>query len=93
MSELMPERRPDDRGSGAGGDSDQPPMHPSLVPTGEHVAHSAIGSMVAGVVVWGGIGVLADHWLDTGPILTVVGLLAGFVLGFWIVYLRFGRDE
>ena len=42
------------------------PMHPALEPTGEHVAHSAIGSLVGGVVVWGRVGLLLDHWLGTG---------------------------
>lgn len=93
MSELMPEPRRDDDRAGAQGGGQDPRMHPSLVPTGEHVAHSAIGSMLAGVVVWGGAGALADHWLGTGRILTVVGLMAGFILGFWIVYLRFGRGN
>ncbi len=93
MSELMPERVPDDEPPSGQGGGDKPPMHPALVPTGEHVAHSAIGSLVAGVVVWGGLGALADRWLGTGPIFTVVGLVAGFMVGFGIVYLRFGRDE
>jgi ATP synthase protein I len=73
--------------------TDQPRMHPSLEPTGEHVAHSAIGSLVGGVLVWGGVGLLLDHWLGTGRILTALGAVAGFFIGFAIVYVRFGRDE
>ena len=69
------------------------PMHPSLEPTGEHVAHSAIGSLVGGVLVWGGVGLLLDHWLGTGRVLTAVGVVVGSLTGFVIVYLRFGRDE
>ena len=49
------------------------PMHPSVEPTGEHVAHSAIGSLVGGVLVWGGVGLLLDHWLGTGRVLTASG--------------------
>lgn len=69
------------------------PMHPSLEPTGEHVAHSAIGSLVGGVVVWGAAGLLADHWLGTGRVLTALGVVVGALTGFAIVYLRFGRDD
>ena len=69
------------------------PMHPALEPTGEHVAHSAIGSLVGGVVVWAGVGLLLDHWLGTGRLLTAVGVVVGALTGFAIVYLRFGRDE
>lgn len=68
-------------------------MHPSLEPTGEHVAHSAIGSLVGGVLVWGGVGLLLDHWLGTGRVLTALGVVVGSLTGFLIVYLRFGRDE
>jgi ATP synthase protein I len=69
------------------------PMHPSLEPTGEHVAHSAIGSLLGGVIVWGGVGLALDHWLGTGRVLTAVGVVVGSLTGFVIVYLRFGRDE
>jgi ATP synthase protein I len=69
------------------------PMHPSVVPTGEHVAHSAIGSLLGGVIVWGGVGLLLDHWLGTGRVWTAVGVVVGSLTGFLIVYLRFGRDE
>jgi ATP synthase protein I len=69
------------------------PMHPSVEPTGEHVAHSAIGSLLGGVIVWGGVGLLLDHWLGTGRVLTAVGVVVGSLTGFAIVYLRFGRDE
>jgi ATP synthase protein I len=69
------------------------PMHPALEPTGEHVAHSAIGSLLGGVIVWGGLGLLLDHWLGTGRALTAVGVVVGSLTGFLIVYLRFGRDQ
>ena len=69
------------------------PMHPALEPTGEHVAHSAIGSLVGGVLVWGGVGLLLDRWLGTAPLLAALGVVVGSMAGFLIVYLRFGRDE
>jgi ATP synthase protein I len=68
-------------------------LHPALEPSGEHVAHSAIGSLLGGVLVWGGVGLLLDHWLQTGRVLTAVGIVVGFLTGFFIVYVRFGRDE
>ncbi len=68
-------------------------MHPALEPSGEHVAHSATGSLLGGVLVWGGVGLLLDHWLQTGRVLTAAGIVVGFLTGFFIVYVRFGRDE
>jgi F0F1-type ATP synthase assembly protein I len=64
-----------------------------VAPTGEHVAHSAIGSLLGGVIVWGGVGLLVDRWLGTGRLWTAVGVVVGSLTGFLIVYLRFGRDE
>ena len=69
-----------------------PPMHPSLQPRGEAVAWSALGSLLAGPLVWGGVGFLADRWLGTGRLLTAIGVVVGSLTAFYIVYLRFGRD-
>lgn len=80
-------------GAAEGRADDQRPMHPALAPTGEHVAHSAIGSLVGGVLVWGSVGFLLDRWLGTAPVLAALGVVVGSMTGFLIVYLRFGRDE
>ena len=77
---------------GSADPSEQPPMHPSLVPQGESVAWSAMGSLLAGPLVWGGVGYLLDQWLGTGRVLTAIGLVVGSLTAFYIVYLRFGRD-
>ena len=66
-------------------------MHPSLQPQGESVAWSAMGSLLAGPIVWGGVGYLLDQWLDTCRLLMAVGVVVGSLTSFYIVYLRFGR--
>lgn len=66
---------------------------PTLRPQGEDVAWSAIGTLVSGPLVWGGIGMLVDRWAATGRIFTVAGVLVGAVTAFWIVYVRFGRGD
>ena len=38
--------------------------------------------------VWGGIGWLLDRWLHTTPWLMAGGILLGFALGIYLVYLR-----
>jgi hypothetical protein len=68
------------------------PLHPSLQPRGEAVAWSALGSLLAGPLVWGGVGYLADQWFGTGRVLTAIGVVVGSLTAFYIVYLRFGRD-
>jgi F0F1-type ATP synthase assembly protein I len=68
-------------------------LHPSLQPRGEAVAWSALGSLLAGPLVWGGVGYLADQWFGTGRLFTAIGVVGGSLTAFYIVYLRFGHDE
>lgn len=51
---------------------------------------------ISAVLVWMGIGWLLDRWLDTDPWLLVAGIVLGFVLGTWLLFLRaneVGRAE
>lgn len=47
-----------------------------------------MASILAGPVVWGGVGWLLDRWLGTDPWLLSVGIMAGFASGLYIVWLR-----
>lgn len=38
--------------------------------------------------VWGGLGWLVDRWLETGPWFLAAGLILGFGLGMYLVFLR-----
>jgi ATP synthase protein I len=80
--------RPED----ADADGAERPLHGALSPRGEGVAWSALGSLLAGPIVWGGVGYLLDQWLGTGRVLTAIGVVVGSLTAFYIVYLRFGRD-
>lgn len=52
--------------------------------------HSTTMSMelLAGILVWGGVGWLVDGWLGTRPWLFVVGTLLGFGAGLYLVWHR-----
>lgn len=92
----VPQEPVRDEGSDGAPEPDGPgpaPLHPSLQPQGEAVAWSALGSLLAGPLVWGGVGWLLDTWLGTGRILTAVGVMVGSLTAFYIVYVRFGRDD
>ncbi|MCP2260295.1 putative F0F1-ATPase subunit (ATPase_gene1) [Streptoalloteichus tenebrarius] len=58
--------------------------------TGDGDVWRLISTLVAGPVVWGGIGYLVD-WANDSRIFLPIGLGFGFVLGFYIVYVRHGR--
>ncbi|MGB8021660.1 MAG: AtpZ/AtpI family protein [Candidatus Nanopelagicales bacterium] len=74
-------------------DSGGPEAGPGLEPKGEDVAWSALGTLLSGPIVWGGVGLLIDIWLGTGRIFTAAGVVLGALTAFYIVYVRFGRDQ
>ncbi len=55
------------------------------------LAWSMVATLVAGPATWGGIGWLIDRWLGTGRVFTLIGVVIGFVLGIYTVYVRYGR--
>jgi F0F1-type ATP synthase assembly protein I len=49
--------------------------------------------VLAGVLLWGGIGWLTDAWLGTGPWLGAIGVFVGFGAGLYLVVLRANRMD
>ena len=56
---------------------------------GADVVWSIIGTLVAGVLAWGGIGWLLDRWLGT-RYLVAVGILVGMAGAFYLIIKRYG---
>lgn len=56
-------------------------------------AWSVIGTLFAGILVWGGIGFLLDVWLDLRWLFLPVGMVIGVGASIYMVYLRYGRDD
>jgi F0F1-type ATP synthase assembly protein I len=50
---------------------------------------SILGTLVAGVLAWGGIGWLLDRWLGT-EFLVAVGVLVGAAGAFYLIIRRYG---
>ena len=63
------------------------------LPKGEGLVWSVIGTLVSGPLVWGLIGTFIDRKLETAPRFLALGLILGFVVSMYIVYVRYGRDE
>jgi F0F1-type ATP synthase assembly protein I len=55
-------------------------------------AWSVIGTLSAGILVWGGIGFLLDRWLDLRWLFLPIGMVVGVSASIYMVYLRYGRD-
>ena len=64
-----------------------PPQEPRW--RGADVVWSIIGTMIAGVLAWGGIGWLLDRWLGT-RYLVAVGIIVGMVGAFYLIIKRHG---
>ena len=56
---------------------------------GADVVWSIIGTMIAGVLAWGGIGWLLDRWLGT-RYLVAVGIVVGMAGAFYLIIKRYG---
>jgi F0F1-type ATP synthase assembly protein I len=65
----------------------RPPREPSG--RGADVVWSIIGTLVAGVLAWGGIGWLLDRWLGT-RFLVAVGIIIGMAGAFYLIIKRYG---
>lgn len=50
-------------------------------------------TMISGILVWGGIGLLVDTLAGTKRVFTAIGFVLGAAAGTYIVYLRFGRSD
>ena len=59
---------------------------------GEGMAWSIIGTLLAGVFVWGGIGYLLDRWIGANGLLTAVGAVVGAAGAFYLIYVRYAKS-
>ena len=61
---------------------------------GMGIGWAVVSTLIGGIVVWGGLGYLADRLLGLNPrILTAVGIVRGAGAAIYLVYLRFGNRE
>jgi ATP synthase protein I len=57
---------------------------------GEADAYGALGLIISGVLVWGGVGYAVSEWLDN-RVFVMLGLLLGMGAGLYLVWFRYGR--
>jgi ATP synthase protein I len=61
---------------------------------GMGIGWAVVSTLIGGIVVWGGLGYLADRLFGITPrILTAVGIVLGAAGAIYLVYLRFGKEE
>jgi F0F1-type ATP synthase assembly protein I len=60
---------------------------------GANQAWDVIGLLLAGIVVWGGVGCLLDLWLGFHYLFLPIGMVLGVGIAIWLTYLRHGRVD
>jgi ATP synthase protein I len=66
----------------------QPPQRPD---PGANAGWAALGTLLGGIVTWGGIGWLLDSWLKIpNHIGLLVGMIVGITVAMYVVMKRFG---
>ena len=66
------------------GEATEPPIR-------EVDAYAVISYLLAGVILYGGIGWLLDWWLGTRGFVAA-GIVLGAAAGVWLVWLRYSRS-
>ena len=56
-------------------------------------AWGVTGTLVSGMLTWGGVGFLLDRWFGFRWLFLPIGLLVGMGASVYVVYLRYGRDD
>ena len=56
-------------------------------------AWALTGTLLAGILVWGGAGYLVDRLVGLRWLFLPIGMLVGAGASIYLVYLRYGRDE
>ena len=52
------------------------------------VAWSVTSYLLAGMLVWGGLGWLVDRWRGSGPVFLPIGVLVGVAAALYLVHIR-----
>lgn len=51
----------------------------------------SLGTLLSGIIVWGGAGWLVDHWLGTS-LFFPIGVLVGLAAAVYLVFVRAGEQ-
>ena len=77
----------------ARGDSRPRPTDPDgRRPSGADIGWGITGTLLSGIIVWGGAGVLLDRWLET-RVFALVGLLLGLGTAVYLVVVKYGAVD
>lgn len=57
-------------------------------------AWGVIGTLLSGILVWGGVGYGLDRWFGfDGYLFLPIGMVLGVSVALWLVYRRYGTED
>jgi ATP synthase protein I len=72
----------------------EPPKNPrgddGSTPPDTGMGMTAVAYLISGMLVWGGIGWLVDHWVGTRGIFVGIGAVVGAAGGVYLIVRRLG---
>jgi F0F1-type ATP synthase assembly protein I len=71
-----------------GGTRPRPETAAEHQPSGADVGWGITGTMLSGIIVWGGAGLALDRWLGTN-FLALIGLLLGLGVAIYIIVMKY----
>jgi F0F1-type ATP synthase assembly protein I len=71
-----------------GGARPRPETSAAHQPSGADVGWGITGTLLSGIIVWGGVGLALDRWLGTN-FLALVGLLLGLGVAIYLVVMKY----
>src|SRR3954462_7071366 len=75
--------------SPARGDARPRPDEKAHTPSGADVGWGITGTMLSGIIVWGGAGWFLDRWLET-RFFILVGTILGLTVAIYLVVVKYG---
>ena len=78
--------------SPARGDARRRSTEPAHQPSGADIGWGITGTLLSGILVWGGVGVLLDRWLET-RVFALVGVILGLAAAIYLVVVKYGAVE
>ena len=68
------------------------PAEPAGRPSGADVGWGITGTMLSGIIVWGGVGWLLDRWLET-RFFILVGTILGLTVAIYLIVVKYGAVD
>jgi len=61
--------------------------------SGVGAAWAVTGTLFAGIVAWGGLGLLVDLWLGFRWLFLPIGMVLGVGGSIYLVYVKYGKED